>query len=706
MSKLKSLYPLALYVLALALRLIALNHFAANDPNFYNLPEGTDQRGYMQMAQGVLDGAWPDSAFYFQPLYPFILAGLQWIVGPDLFNIRAAQAALGSLGVLLCFNFAERLVNRRAAWIAGTLYAIYPVFIFYDITPLTAGPAVLFSTAILSAYHQLAESRQWRWVPAAAILSGLGAGVHPLLLAFAPVGAVWVVWKQFRRGLPLAIGLAVAVTAAISPYSLWNYKFLHRWTLISTSGPVNFYVGNNRAAAGIGESNLAWEATVILNRRGRTDYMAAALDDIRSDPGRWLQLVGRKLALAWANAEVANNVTYYEERDYSPLLASIPLGFSAVAALALAGAYYQRRQSSSWMLLAGAFALGAAMCIGAVLSRLRAPMVPPLIILAGAALDYIAAAPRRPRAWLIPLLAGAALVWGVDRLTGFLPRPLLVSSIPAGYHSIGSVNGAAAFVPDSLPKMEPGIPYWIPVYWQAAGPMDRDYKTLIQLIDANGQKRAQGDHVAGETGFPYYPASQWKQGDIIKDQFLIIPPDDLPAPFSAAIWIGLYDPDRNNERLPAALPGGSPSDALSTQLIAVTRGEAAAPPDDAAAVNAQIGAATLTAYAIRGGMLTLYWQAGGPMPADGVIFVHLFDSNGKFVAGADSRPLNGLYSTLVWQEGEGIVDDHALPDAPPGTYTIKIGMYDAASHNRMTVVAANGETMPDGVLTLGTAEIP
>jgi hypothetical protein len=141
-------------------------------------------------------------------------------------------------------------------------------------------------------------------------------------------------------------------------------------------------------------------------------------------------------------------------------------------------------------------------------------------------------------------------------------------------------------------------------------------------------------------------------------------------------------------------------------ILPLTRRESITLPANAVTVNAHVGTATLTAYTIQNQTLTLYWQAGEPTLEDGIVFVHVFDSQGNFVAGTDSRPRAGLYATLAWQPGEGIVDEHLLPDVPPGQYMIKIGMYDVATQNRLPVTDANGQTLLDGILPLGPITFP
>ena len=114
----------------------------------------------------------------------------------------------------------------------------------------------------------------------------------------------------------------------------------------------------------------------------------------------------------------------------------------------------------------------------------------------------------------------------------------------------------------------------------------------------------------------------------------------------------------------------------------------------------------LQGYAIVEQSLVLYWQAGERMAVDGVVFVHLFDAQGNFIAGADGRPRSGGYPTLAWQAGEWIVDAHSLPEVPAGKYTIKIGVYDAATQVRFDITDAGGQKVPDGILSLGELAIP
>ncbi len=84
--------------------------------------------------------------------------------------------------------------------------------------------------------------------------------------------------------------------------------------------------------------------------------------------------------------------------------------------------------------------------------------------------------------------------------------------------------------------------------------------------------------------------------------------------------------------------------------------------------------------------LTLYWEADGPTLRPYTVFVQLLDSSGAIIAQKDGWPVDGRWPPTCWAAAE-IVSDHytiELPgETPPGTYKLVIGLYDAASGERV-----------------------
>ncbi len=85
-------------------------------------------------------------------------------------------------------------------------------------------------------------------------------------------------------------------------------------------------------------------------------------------------------------------------------------------------------------------------------------------------------------------------------------------------------------------------------------------------------------------------------------------------------------------------------------------------------------------------------------------FVHLYDATGKLVAQRDAQPLDGYAPTSAWRVGEPVVDRQGvlLPrNVAPGEYTLYVGLYDAATGQRLAI----DPSQPDNRILLGTLRI-
>ena len=97
--------------------------------------------------------------------------------------------------------------------------------------------------------------------------------------------------------------------------------------------------------------------------------------------------------------------------------------------------------------------------------------------------------------------------------------------------------------------------------------------------------------------------------------------------------------------------------------------------------------------------LTLYWKAGVAPGAPLKRFVHVMDDNNRILAQSDV-PLEkqGLPVTF-WQSGEYVPDQvHLVVPDDTGANDICVGVYDAASEQRMPVTSDGGPPLPDSQL--------
>lgn len=101
----------------------------------------------------------------------------------------------------------------------------------------------------------------------------------------------------------------------------------------------------------------------------------------------------------------------------------------------------------------------------------------------------------------------------------------------------------------------------------------------------------------------------------------------------------------------------------------------------------------------------LAWRVTGETAAPLAAFVHVYDAAGALVAQSDGPPGGGLAPQALWRPGDGLADERVieLGDLPPGTYTIAVGVYDAASGARLPATAG-GRPLTDDVYRAGTLE--
>jgi len=106
-------------------------------------------------------------------------------------------------------------------------------------------------------------------------------------------------------------------------------------------------------------------------------------------------------------------------------------------------------------------------------------------------------------------------------------------------------------------------------------------------------------------------------------------------------------------------------------------------------------------------LLTLYWQAIGPVTHSYTVFTHVLDAHAQVQSQMDGQPVGGTRPTITWKSGEMIRDNYALllpEDLAPGSYELEVGMYLWPEMTRLPVLGEAGQVIGDRVL-LGTVEI-
>lgn len=219
---------------------------------------------------------------------------------------------------------------------------------------------------------------------------------------------------------------------------------------------------------------------------------------------------------------------------------------------------------------------------------------------------------------------------------------------------------------------KPGIPATITFLWQATRAIDREYQVEIQIRDTFGNIFAS---IQAMPARGIYPTTRWQTNEIVRDLQTITLRGNTPNGDYRVIVI-LIDV-ANNARVKSIDVGS---------INVKGRPHYFGAPSPSFKADARFGTvAQLVGYDFSNQRIVLYWRAIAATETSYKVFLHLIDHNGKLITQRDQIPGAGALPTTSWVAGEYLVDVYDI-DAPPGEYTIRIGMYDPATNLRLPVL--------------------
>ncbi len=446
----KFLPPILIFVLALVVRLAYLDGIEAY-PKFELIKNRLDdQVVFDRWAKSIVAGERFDFAasghefaywaaespgVYPQaPLYPFFVAACYRIFGVRYDLVRAVQMALGAVACALLYPLARRFLSVPAAALCGLAAACYGPFVFYEGAFLRAGLFTFVAVAGLLLLVRAAEAAPriaGRRSLAAGLALSAGALLRPNYLLVAVLAAGWLYRERLLAKARVHGALAWLAAGVVIP--LLPIVAVNTWrsgspAFLSSNGPYNFFIGNVHDASGSAGVSPTYRQVKDSAPAGEVDLVRETLADVARHPGAFLRLQARKAVHFFSAAEIPNNLSYAMARETNPRLAFAGLELYLLLPLALAGVAVSLCRPRRYLLLylfAGGY--WAATVAFYVLSRLRQPVVPVMLIFAGVALEAGWRA-LRSRRWGIAgsatLAVVAAILWlkpppPVHRLTDY-----------------------------------------------------------------------------------------------------------------------------------------------------------------------------------------------------------------------------------------------------------------------------------------------
>ncbi len=467
--------PLLIFAVALAVRLFYLDGIEAY-PRFEQIKNRLDdQVVFHSWAESIVAGERFDYAttghefaywaaqspgVYPQaPLYPFFVATCYRIFGLRYDLVRAIQMALGAVACALLYPLARRWLRPAAAALTSLGAAFYGPFLFYEGTFLRAGlftPVAVAGLYLLCCAAEATATRRGLHALAVGLAFSAGVLLRPNYLLVTALAAAWLyrAWRRVagageaRRALAV---LAAGLIAPLLPVAAVNSVRSGSLAFLSANGPYNFFLGNVHDALGTTAGTTPTYLEVKTSGPpGEIDLVAAALADVRSHPRAFLRLLGKKAVAFFAPGEIPNNLSYGMAGKTNPRLAAGALQFHHLLPLAAAGLLASlarpRRYLPLYLFLGGYWAATVAFF---VLSRLRQPVVPVLLIFAGLALETgWRMARRRPVLTAAAAVAMLGMTWtlrpgpAAHRPTDYLMAAEAHVSV-AGEHAAGGLTDEA-----------------------------------------------------------------------------------------------------------------------------------------------------------------------------------------------------------------------------------------------------------------------
>jgi hypothetical protein len=272
-----------------------------------------------------------------------------------------------------------------------------------------------------------------------------------------------------------------------------------------------------------------------------------------------------------------------------------------------------------------------------------------------------------------------------ERIVVYITSPLAARDFVLTDALAPSIGPISATV--STDCLNPGQPLGVDVGWGTTAAPGQDLDIRLRLVAEDGVTRH-------EQSFPLcadWPTGEWPANAVARGYYVLNIPPSLPGG-DYAVTMGVA--------------GGRSAPAGQ---VMVREGDCPFPiPPDAVYVNALFGNdLRLLGYQLQrdGDQLTvtLHWRSERLIEIDYKVFVHVFDPATELrVAQDDAMPLRWTYPTTFWDAGEVVADaiPLSLADAPAGSYSVAVGVYNAKAGDRLPVVDSAGEGQPGAQMML------
>jgi 4-amino-4-deoxy-L-arabinose transferase-like glycosyltransferase len=254
-------------------------------------------------------------------------------------------------------------------------------------------------------------------------------------------------------------------------------------------------------------------------------------------------------------------------------------------------------------------------------------------------------------------------------------------------------------------SVEAGTQLPLLLYWRVSQPIRPDllYYFFAHLVDIRRYSWDQIDTLG-------YPVSSWIEGDVVVQAFDLEVPVDAP-PLDYKVNLGMYDLVTGQRLTPMVAGAPVPSGVVASEVFAVEK-PAIPPAADSLDIPRERYASfedtllllgcDLETLAARHGeavQISLYWQALVDPERDYEVSILITDDEGEVLDEILREPVDGLYPTSLWSNGEvlrdrfGLIVDESIPE---GRHRLWVGLWDPVAQSYLHLSGSEEERVRVG----------
>jgi tetratricopeptide (TPR) repeat protein len=362
---------------------------------------------YHEWALNLAQGNWiGHEVFFLGPFYAYFLGIIYAIFGNSIFVVQIIQSILASFSCVLLYLITRKISNHHNGVVASVIYILSGILVFYTGVLLYVEVNIFLS--LLLAYILLKHSENFsiRLSVLAGIVLGLLVIVRPEFLLLLLILIPYFIFKVKEKPMFRYFVFFFFTIVVVSVIPIRNYLVGKDFVPFTAHSGVNFYYGNNPQTDGtwrpayplqqtpdISIAQLQYSSQRIdgklVNPSVASNYwFRKGLDFIKENPLRYIKLLGRKFLLFINGYEIPNNYYFYQTRADSIILKTCFISFGLIFPFAVAGIILSTKQWKDYYLIYSfIFVYLVSSLVFYVISRLRAPVIPFLIIFAAVLLN-------------------------------------------------------------------------------------------------------------------------------------------------------------------------------------------------------------------------------------------------------------------------------------------------------------------------------